>query len=151
MLLDNVTLAGLVQSTYVCCVFYAGGKGGGGGSLEAAWLDDPTAPYNRYAANAAVLKAALAGALSPNVAALWAGAGEGDKPAFVDATLPRGAHTVAAVREGQALYVHPSSVNASLRAAQYKHGYLVFLEKVRLRLLAYATWLNSFRAVDWGT
>ena len=42
-----------------------GGRARGGG---ARWVDDPSAPHNRYAGRPAVVKAALVAALYPNVA-----------------------------------------------------------------------------------
>jgi ATP-dependent RNA helicase DHX29 len=107
--------------------------GGGGGRApggEPAWLDDPRAPWNRLAGSAAVIKGALVGALSPNVAVLWSGSAAGDRALWLDEGAHR-ASASAAFRADGALCVHPSSVNGKLSGAQLRFPYLVFLEKVK--------------------
>lgn len=44
--------------------------------------------------------------------------------------MPKAAQA-SGLREGQALCIHPTSINCSLRSSQLKHAYLVFLEKVK--------------------
>lgn len=97
--------------------FVAAPRGGGGERRGRDWLDDRAAPWNRYAAQPAVVKAVLFAALYPNVAVMDGEAAPGQRPGWHD-----GAGLVA---------VHPSSINHPLEAAQYQRPYLTYLEKVK--------------------
>ena len=96
-----------------------GGKGGGGGAAAAgAWADDAAHPCNRYSRDPLMLKAVLVAGLAPRVAAMAAGAAPGARPAWLDG-------------DGQAVAIHPSSVNHPLAAARFRHPFLVYLERVK--------------------
>ena len=97
------------------------GGGGGGGGGE-AWFDDLAHPANAHAGRPAVVKAALAAALYPNVAVMDEGSlanatAAGNKPAWHDGSGP--------------VALHPGSVNAGLAGRAYGAPYTLFLEKVR--------------------
>lgn len=94
-----------------------GGRGRGGTLSEPAWLDDPSAPWNRWASSPAVVKAVLAGSLAPNVAVLSEGSPPAGPAQWEDAT-------------GTPLYLHGSSVCSAIITPSVRHPFLVFLEKV---------------------
>ncbi|GIM09480.1 hypothetical protein Vretimale_13310, partial [Volvox reticuliferus] len=104
-----------------------GGYGGGGGkaamAAAASWLDDPSAPWNKFARDPLVVKAALCAALSPAVAAMGEDSCPTSSPRWADAAPGPGA--------GEEVFVHPSSVVAALNTPQLLHPYLVYLEKVK--------------------
>ncbi|EFJ53272.1 hypothetical protein VOLCADRAFT_86387 [Volvox carteri f. nagariensis] len=111
---------------------YGDGDGGGGGfggggkaamAAAAAWLDDPTAPWNKFARDPLVVKAALCAALSPAVAVMGEDSSPTSPPRWTDAAPGAGA--------GEEVFVHPSSVVAALNTPQLHHPYLVYLEKVK--------------------
>jgi ATP-dependent RNA helicase DHX29 len=102
--------------------FVAGGRGAG-----RDWVEDGTAPWNRYSMHPAVLKAVLLASLYPNVAAVTeeqAGgggrAGPSGRPMWFD-----GAGEVC---------IHPSSVNHKLTASHLSRPYVTYLEKVSVRV-----------------
>ena len=94
----------------------------GGGSDAAAWYDEPAHPANAHARRPAVVKAALAAALYPNVGVMDEGSlanatAAGAKPAWHDGSGP--------------VALHPGSVNAGLVGRAFAAPYVLFLEKVR--------------------
>ncbi|GLI66501.1 hypothetical protein VaNZ11_010328 [Volvox africanus] len=103
------------------------GYGGGGGkaamAAAAAWLDDPTAPWNKFARDPLVVKAALCAALSPAVAVMGEDSCPTSPPRWGDAAPGPGA--------GDEVFLHPSSVVSALNTPQLLHPYLVYLEKVK--------------------
>lgn len=82
-----------------------------------AWVDDPGAPWNAHAEDPAILKATLAAALYPQVAAQDSGVAATKRPTWFDS--------------GSAVAVHPSCCVHSLLAHQYAAPFLAYSEKMR--------------------
>ncbi|KAG2502148.1 hypothetical protein HYH03_000635 [Edaphochlamys debaryana] len=102
-----------------------GGGGGGRGALAATavWLDDPQAPWNRFARDPLVVKAALAAALSPALAAMGEDSPPTGPPRWLDAAPGPGAC--------EEVLVHPSSVLAGSATPSLQAPFVVYLEKVK--------------------
>ncbi|KXZ48157.1 hypothetical protein GPECTOR_30g253 [Gonium pectorale] len=103
------------------------GGGGGGGkaamAAAAAWLDDPTAPWNKFARDPLVVKAVLCAALSPSVAVMAEDSSPTAPPRWLDGAPGAGC--------GDEVWLHPSSCVAGVCSPQMSHPYLVYLEKVK--------------------
>ncbi|KAJ7968010.1 ATP-dependent RNA helicase [Quillaja saponaria] len=97
------------------------------GNLD-IWLSDASQPFNMYSHQSSIVKAILCAGLYPNVAASEQG--------IVGAALSSLKQSSGSATKDRTVwydgrrevYIHPSSINSSLKAFQYP--FLVFLEKV---------------------
>ncbi|GFR43276.1 hypothetical protein Agub_g4340, partial [Astrephomene gubernaculifera] len=97
----------------------------------AGWLDDPAAPWNKFARDPLVVKAALCAALSPAVAVMAEDSHPTCPPRWLDASPGAGGGGGGGGGGGEEVCVHPSSVVAQLTSPQLAHPFLVYLEKVK--------------------
>lgn len=82
------------------------------------WFDDPLLPANRYANRSEMVKAVLTAALAPQVAVMADDCLPTSRPGWLDA-------------KNQELFIHPASVNHGLVMHQYRHHYVIYLEKAK--------------------